>query len=55
MTQTPAPPARTEAYDYGYEGLPFCPPPPANLTAWEEAAWVADFHRGREDRAAGRS
>ena len=45
-------PARSEAYEYGRTGQPFCPPPPGGLAAWEEAAWVADFHAGREDRAA---
>ena len=53
MTQTTATTAAgSAAYDYGRAGEPFCPPPPGNLTAWEEAAWVADFHRGRDDRAA---
>ena len=53
-TTTPATeaPARTEAYDYGYEGLPFCPPPPAGLSYMDEAAWVADFHQGRADAEA---
>ena len=37
---------RSEAYDYGFTGQPFCPPPPSGLAAYEEAAWVADFHAG---------
>ena len=40
---------RSEAYDYGVTGQPFCPPPPGGLAAYEEAAWVADFHAGRRD------
>ena len=43
---------RSEAYDYGFTGQPFCPPPPSGLAAYEEAAWVADFHQGRADREA---
>ena len=40
---------RSEAYDYGFTGQPFCPPPPYGLAVWEEADWVADFHQGRRD------
>ena len=43
---------RSEAYDYGFTGQPFCPPPPSGLAAYEEAAWVADFHAGAEARRA---
>ena len=52
MTQTTTTTARSEAYEYGRTGQPFCPPPPAGLAYYEEAAWVADFHQGREDREA---